>query len=152
MFKRNIKKRSVLHRWLLCCALLFGFSLVLFSCATLKDSKPKSQEEALIKKVLVAFWDAFEKGDVKGVSALLTENATCMTGKDRKVFSKKEYLDTLSQRAGDSPHIVMGEPQMSIKGDKADVKCSVTRDQWYGQFVFHLIKENGKWLIMGWKY
>ncbi|MCF8084708.1 MAG: nuclear transport factor 2 family protein [Deltaproteobacteria bacterium] len=133
-------------------ALAFLFSVSLFGCATLKEYKPKSKEEAAIKNVLVTFMDSAKKGDVQGVSPLLHDDFKAPVGRERKVLSKNEYLEALPQRAAEHPPITMSEPQMNIKGDRADVKCSVTRGNWHGQLVFHLIRDHGKWLITSWEY
>lgn len=132
-------------------ALAFLFSVSLFGCATLKDYKPKSKEEAAIKGVLVTFAKAANKGDVQGVSPLLHENCKGPVGRKRTVLAKKEYLEGLPKRAAETPAITVGEPQMTITGNKADVKCPVTvGNQWHGTIVYHLVKENNKWLILGW--
>ena len=132
-------------------ALAFLFAVSLFGCATLKNYKPKSKEEAAIKNVLVTFGNAENKGDVQGVSPLLHENFSGPVGKERTVLSKREYLEGLPKRAAEDPQISAGEPQMTIMGDKADVKCPVTvGNVWYGTIVFHLVKENNRWLVMGW--
>jgi len=131
--------------------LLFFGSL--FGCATLKDYKPKSKEEGAIKDVLVTFGKTATKGDVHGVSPLLHENFKGQVGKERTVLAKKEYLEVLPKRAAKRPQIIIGDPQMTIMGDKADVKCPVTvGNEWHGTIVYHLVKENNKWLIIGWKY
>ena len=67
------------------------------------------------------------------------------------MLAKKEYLEGLPKRAAETPEMTVGEPQMTITGDKADVKSTVTvGNEWSGAMVFHLVKENNKWLIMGW--
>lgn len=140
-----------MYKKLMTWTLAFLFSGSLFGCATLKDYKPKSQEEAEIKNVLVTFGNAANRGDVQGVSPLLHEKFSGPVGKERTVLSKREYLEGLPKRAAEDPQISVGEPQMTIMGDKADVKCPVTvGNVWYGTMVFHLIKENNEWLVMGW--
>ena len=122
--------------------LAFLFSISLFGCATLKDYKPKSKEEAAIKNVLVTYAKAWNKGDAQGVSPLLHENFKGPVGGDLTVLAKKGYLEALPKRAADSAGITVGEPQMTITGDKADVKCPITvGNQWHGTIVYHLVKE-----------
>ncbi|MBC8462314.1 MAG: hypothetical protein H8D67_30460 [Deltaproteobacteria bacterium] len=133
-------------------ALAFLFSVSLFGCATFKDYKPKSKEEAAIMNVLVTFTDSAKKGDVKGVSPFLHENFKAPVGKERKIQVRKEYLERLPKRSLESLTDSLGEPQMTITGNKADVKCLMTVQNWQGTFVFHLVRENGRWLIMGWEY
>jgi len=74
-------------------------------------------------------------------------------GRERTVLARKEYLEGLPKRAAKTPAIIIGEPQMTITGNKADVKCPVTVDnQWRGTIVYHLVREDGRWLFMGWEY
>ena len=142
-----------MHKKLTTWTLAFLFSVSLLGCATLKDYKPKSKEEAAIKNVLVTFMDSAKKGDVKGVSPFLHENFKAQVGKERKIQVRKEYLERLPKRVAEGRiGGTYGEPQMTITGNKADVKCPVTIRDWQGTFVFHLVRENGRWLIMGWEY
>lgn len=142
-----------MYKNLMTWALAFLFFGSLFGCATFKDYKPKSKEEATIKDVLLTFDNAANKGDAQGVSPFLHENFKGPVGKKRTVLAKKEYLESLPKRAAETPEVTIGEPQMTITGDKADVKCPITvGNQWHGTIVYHLVKENNKWLIIGWKY
>ena len=141
-----------MYKKLMTWTLAFLFSGSLFGCATLKDYKPKSKEEAAIKDVLVTYSKAATKGDVQGVSPFLHENFKGLVGKKRTVLAKKEYLEGLPKRAAEMPEVTIGEPQMTITGDKADVKCPITVGNWYSTIVYHLVKENNKWLIINWKY
>ena len=138
-----------MYKKLMTWTLAFLFSGSLFGCATLQDYKPKSKEEAAIKEVLVTLGKAATEGDVQGASPLLHENFKGPVGRKRTVLAKKEYLEGLPKRAAETPTITVGEPQMTITGNKADVKCPVTvGNQWHGTIVYHLVKENNKWLIL----
>jgi ketosteroid isomerase-like protein len=120
-------------------------------CATHKDYEPKSKDEAEIKKVLVTFDEAVRKKDVQRVALLLHENFKGVIGKQRQSVTKKEYLEHLLKQGAES-HFA-GAPQMNISGDKADVKIPVSvGTQWYGTIIFHLTKEDHKWLINGWEF
>lgn len=130
--------------------LAFLFSVSLFGCATLKDYKPKSKEEAAIKNVLVTHIDSAKRGDVQRVSPGLHKDFKGPVGRERKIMTKKEYLENLPQRAPKMPPMTIGEPQMTITGNKADVKCYATIGSWQGTIVFHLVRENGRWFIIGW--
>lgn len=133
--------------------LAFLFSISLFGCATLKEYKPKSKEEEAIKNVLITFFDSAKKGDVQKVSPLLHEAFKASVGKDRKIFTKETYLEGLPKRAAEgSTSATAGSPEMTINGNKAEVKCFMTTERWSGTMVFHLVRQNGKWLIMGWEY
>jgi len=139
-----------MHRPLMTWTLTLLFVGSLFACATPKDYKPKSKDEADINNVLITFDELASKGDVQRVAPLLHENFNGEVGKDREVLTKKEYLSRLSKQASQSRF--SGEPQMTINGNKANVKIPVSvGTQWYGTVDFLLIKENNTWLITGWK-
>jgi hypothetical protein len=142
-----------MYKRLMAWTLTFLFFISLFACATLKDYKPKSKEDAAIKDVLVTFGEAENKGDVQGASPFLHESFMAPVGRQRTVLAKKEYLEDLPKRAAEGPQITIGEPQMTIMGNKADVKCPLTvGSEWHGTIIFHLVRENNKWLITGWNY
>jgi hypothetical protein len=139
-----------MYKKLLACAFAFSFFVSLSGCATPKDYKPKSKDEAEINNVLIAFDEGAGNGDVQKVAPLLHENFNGEVGRDGEILTKKEYLARLSKQATQSRF--SGEPQMTIDGNKAEVQIAVSAGtKWYGKMVFHLVKENDKWLITGWK-
>jgi hypothetical protein len=142
-----------MYKKLLPMILLVSFSVFLFGCAaTLKDYKPKSSEEEAIKMSLLAFESAWNKHDRQGVLILLHENAQLMTGREKSMVSKKEYVSMLPKRMTDFPTTKLYEPTTSVAGDKASVKLRVDMGQYQNQFTFHMIRENNKWFIMRWEY
>ncbi len=135
-------------------ALSFLISIMLFACAaTLKDYKPKSSEEEAIKVVLVGFESAWNRHDLQGVLDVLHEKGKFMTGREKKLVSKKEYADILPSRMLEVPTMTIGTPQINIVGEKAVVNASIdfVRIQ-IPSFIYHMVKENNKWLIMSWEY
>ena len=135
-------------------ALLFLISIMLFGCAaTLKDYKPKSSEEEAIKVVLVGFENAWNRHDLQGVLAAFHEKGKFMTGREKKIVSKKEYADILPLRMLELPTITIGIPKIDIAGEKAAVNASVDFVKFQNpSFIYHMVKENNKWLIMSWEY
>lgn len=135
-------------------ALLLLISIMLFGCAaTLKDYKPKSSEEEAIKVVLVSFESAWNTHDVQGVLAVLHEKGKFMTGREKKIVSKKEYADILPSRFLELPTMTIGTPKINIAGDKAEVNASVDFVKFkIPSFIYHMVKKNNKWLIMSWEY
>ena len=134
--------------------LLFLISIILLGCAaTLKDYKPKSSEQEAIKMVLVALESAWNKNDLPGVLAVFHEKGRFMTGKEKKVVSKKEYADILPSRIAELPTMTIGTPKINIAGEKAVVNASVDFIKFQNpSFIYHMVKENNKWLIMSWEY
>jgi hypothetical protein len=142
-----------MYRKLLPLILFFFVSGFFYGCAsTLKDYKPKSSEEEAIKMSLLAFESAWNKHDRQGVLILLHENAQLMTGREKSMVSKKEYVSMLPKRMTDFPTTKLYEPTTSVAGDKASVKLRVDMGQYQNQFTFHMIRENNKWFIMRWEY
>lgn len=140
-----------MYRKLMAYVLAFSFFGSLFGCATFKDYKPKSKDEAEIMNVLLVFGEAEDKEDVQKVAPLLHDNFKGMVGKERKMVTKEEYLEHLTKQSAEATFA--GAPQMRISGNKADVKVPISvGTQWYGTMVLHLTKENNKWLITGWEY
>jgi hypothetical protein len=142
-----------MYKKLLPMILLVSFSVFLFGCAaTLKDYKPKSSEEEAIKMSLLAYESAWNKHDRQGVLILLHENAQLMTGMEKSMVSKKEYVSMLPNRMTVFPTAKLYEPTISVAGEKASVKLRVDMGQYQNQFTFHMIRENNKWFIMRWQY
>ena len=133
---------------------LLLISIILFGCAaTLKDYKPKSSEEDAIKVVLVAFESAWNRHDLQGVLAVFHDKGKFMTGREKKIVSKKEYADILPLRMLELPTITIGIPKIDIAGEKAAVNASVDFVKFQNpSFIYHMVKENNKWLIMSWEY
>jgi hypothetical protein len=75
-----------------------------------------------------------------------------MTGMEKSMVSKKEYVSMLPNRMTVFPTAKLYEPTISVAGDKASVKLRVDMGQYQNQFTFHMIRENNKWFIMRWQY
>jgi len=133
--------------------LSFLISIILFGCATtIKDYKPKSSEEEAIKMVLIEFESAWNKRGVQRIMAILDDDGRFLSGKERKINSKKEYGDILPTRMAEFPTMAIGIPKINIAGEKSVVNVSIDYIKFQSSFVFHLVKKNNKWLIMSWEY
>ena len=75
-----------------------------------------------------------------------------MYGRERNTASKKEYANILPERMAAYPTIKLSAPKISIMGDKADVKVTLSTGQFQSSTAFYLVREKSKWLIMSWKY
>ena len=86
------------------------------------------------------------------VENLLHEKAMLMTGRDRKILSKAEYIKILPKRLADNPSISLGIPKMAVSGDLAEVRIYLTRGNYTGLVVYDMKMEKNKWYIKNWKY
>jgi hypothetical protein len=127
----------------------------LLSCGQnepLAHYEPKSPQEQGLKNTLLDFQDGVNTRDSKKISNLIHERASIMTGRDRKIISKTEYVKILPHRLAGNPSIALGKPKMSVSGDNAEVKIYMTRGDLNALVVFNMKLENNKWYIQGWKY
>ena len=132
---------------------MFCLSVFFIGCVTtLKDYKPKSSAEEPIKVVLVMYENEWNKHNEAGILALFHDRAKVMYGRERHIASKKEYVDILPERIAANPAIELSAPKINIKGDKAVVKLNLSTGEFKSQITFNMVRENNKWLIIGWKY
>ena len=102
----------------------------LISCGRnepLADYEPKSPQEQALKNVLLDFQDGVNTLDAVKIANLIHENASIMTGRDRKILSKAEYVKILPGRLAENPAISLGKPKMSVAGNQAEVKIYMTQ-------------------------
>jgi hypothetical protein len=114
--------------------------------------EPESPHEQELKKILLEFQDGVKAKNADKVKSLLSENASIMVGRDRKILSKKEYVEILPERLAENPPISFGKPKMTVNGDKAEVRIYVTRGDSNFLVVYDLQFENDKWYIHSWSY
>ena len=129
--------------------------MALLSCGQntpLADYEPKSPQEQALKSVLNDFQNAVIIRDSKKVANLIHAKASIMLGRDRKIFSKDEYVKILPQRLAENNSIALGKPKMTVSGDKAEVKIYMARGDSNSLVVFNMKLENNKWYIQSWKY
>ena len=99
--------------------LLFFISISIFGCATtIKDYKPRSSEEEAIKMVFIEFESAWNKRGVQRIMAILDDDGRFLSGKERKINSKKEYGDILPTRMAEFPTMAIGIPKINILGNR----------------------------------
>ncbi len=118
----------------------------------LNHYEPKSPQEQALKSILLDFQDGVNTLDSKKIENLIHEKASIMTGRDRKILSKTEYIKILPKRLAENPSIALGKPKMTVSGDKAEVKIYMARGNLNALVVFDMKSEDNKWYIQGWKY
>ena len=114
--------------------------------------EPESVHEQALKTVLLDLQDGVNTRDSKKIENLIHEDASIMTGRDRKILSKAEYIKILPKRLADNSPIALGKPKMAISDDSAEVKIYMTRGNYNGLVVYNMRLEDNKWYIQSWKY
>ncbi len=136
--------------------LVFAIALTaILSCGQnepLADYEPKSPQEQALKSILLDFQNGVNTLDSDKIGNLIHEKASIMTGRDRKIISRAEYIKILPQRLVENPPIALGKPKMTVSGDKAEVKIYMTRGNYNGLIVYNMKLDNNKWYIQSWRY
>jgi len=136
--------------------LVFAIAITaILSCGQnepLTNYEPKSTQEQALKDILLDFEDGVNTRDSKKIGNLIHEKASMMTGRERKILSRAEYIKVLPKRLAENPPIALGKPKITISGDKAEVKIYMARGDFNSLVVFNMKLENNKWYIQGWKY
>jgi hypothetical protein len=136
--------------------LVFAIAITaILSCGQnepLTNYEPKSTQEQALKGILLDFEDGVNTRDSKKIGNLIHEKASMMTGRERKILSRAEYIKVLPKRLAQNPPIALGKPKITISGDKAEVKIYMARGDFNSLVVFNMKLENNKWYIQGWKY
>jgi hypothetical protein len=134
-----------------CCCL--GM-LLLAGCseATLQNYRTQNAEESQIKDLLARFQDALNTGDPRLAGELVHRNLKAMIGPNRKIVSREEYLESFSARMAGRPLSVFVTPEITLAGQRADVRLTMTTGTGKTPMVFQLVREDGRWLILGWQY
>ncbi|MBW2001766.1 MAG: nuclear transport factor 2 family protein, partial [Deltaproteobacteria bacterium] len=129
----------------------------IFGCVTPSttiESEPVSIDEKAIRAVLMEYQNAWNRQDPKGTIAFYHQNARIMTGARRNLVSRNQYIDILPQRFEQVASMTFGIPKIKITGDKARVKITsqFSRGLKEVQFIFSMVRQNIKWLIMKQEY
>jgi hypothetical protein len=118
----------------------------------LTEYEPQSPQEQALKTVLLDFQDGVNRRDSKKIEKLLHADASLMTGRERKILNRVEYLKILPQRLAENPPIGLGKPKIDVFGDKAEVRIYITRGDYNGLVIYNMKLENNQWYILGWQY
>ena len=136
--------------------LVFAIALTaILSCGQsepLANYEPKSPQEQALKNILLYFQDGVNSMDSKKIENLIHEKASIMTGRDRKILSRAEYIKILPKRLVENPSIALGKPKMTVSDDRAEVKIYMARGDFNTLVVFNMKLEDNKWYIQSWKY
>lgn len=128
--------------------LVFAIAITaILSCGQnepLTNYEPKSTQEQALKSILLDFEDGVNTRDSKKIGNLIHEKASMMTGRERKILSRAEYIKVLPKRLAENPPIALGKPKITISGDKAEVKIYMARGDFNSLVVFNMKLENNK--------
>ncbi len=118
----------------------------------LEEFEPGSQDEKALKMLLIDFKSAVNKKNTQAIADLLHENARIMMGRERKIYTKKGYLEILPRRFAANRTIKLSVPRISTRGSRAEARVYM----WLGGarylISYDMVFYNGKWYISGWKY
>jgi len=154
MKRRGIFITSILFIFLLLIENM-GFS------AELKDYKPKSPDEEAIVSLLNKWKETWEGRNLQGFLDLWHDDAKIMLGGGpypTRIATKEEAKPSLpNQMAGFCCGLKFETPKIDVSGKEANVEIWVvltegTHNQYNWLYWLNLVKENNRWLIMGWKY
>ena len=118
----------------------------------LADYEPKSPQEQVLKNVLSDFQDGINTRNYRKIKNLIHEKALIMIGRDRNILSREEYVRILPKRLAENPSVALGQPKMTVSGDKAEVRIYMTRGDYNVLITFNMQLENDKWYIRSWEY
>ena len=128
--------------------LVFAIAITaILSCGQnepLTNYEPKSTQEQALKGILLDFEDGVNIRDSKKIGNLIHEKASMMTGRERKILSRAEYIKVLPKRLAENPPIALGKPKITISGDKAEVKIYMARGDFNSLVVFNMKLENNE--------
>jgi ketosteroid isomerase-like protein len=112
------------------------------------SSEAISSDEEEIKAVLASYEEAWNKKDAGGVIAVYHQDAKVVTGREKRIVSKDEYLTILPERFK-LGSMKLGKPSIKIKGDnaKARVKSKLSGYDRTTRMTFLMTRENDKWFI-----
>jgi hypothetical protein len=114
--------------------------------------EPKSSQEQALKSVLLHFQEAVTHKDSEKVLSLIHEKASIMISTDLKLLSKTEYAEILPGRLAENSYIALGKPQITVSGDKAEIKIYMTRGDNNFLMTFNMKLEDNNWYILSWEY
>ena len=135
---------------------VFTLAFIMILCCgqdePIANYEPGSPEEKALQGVLLDFQDGVNSRDAVKIINLIHDDASIMTGRERKILSRAEYFKILPKRLAENPPIALGKPKMAISGGQAEVKAYITRGEYRGLLVFNMKRVGDKWYIQGWKY
>ena len=129
--------------------------IMILSCGQdepIANYEPRTPEEEALKNVLLDFQAGVNSRDTLKIINLIHDDASIMTGRERKILTRAEYFKILPKRLADNPPIALGKPKMVISNGQAEVKTYITRGEYRGLLVFKMKRVGNKWYIQGWKY
>ena len=130
---------------------LFIFVCV-FGFSTPTKAIDISEAEESIKQTLLDYAKAWNKKDAEGVIALYHDDADIMTGGDKKKVSKKQYGKIIPKRCNVHGKIKFGVPKIAVTGEKAKVNVEATFKRTDVNYIFYMVLQDNRWLIMVQEY
>ncbi|MGQ9722793.1 MAG: YybH family protein [Thermodesulfobacteriota bacterium] len=132
--------------------LSFIYLFVLFFLPQIVFSNQVAEEQ--IKKVLSNFEKSWNKRDLEGFISCFHNDARIMTGGDRRFVSKEEYKKIIPQRWQQWGELNFEKPNIEISecGKKAKVIVTAKFSVMGVKFVFYMVPQEDRWLILVQEY
>jgi len=134
--------------------------LIVLGCTTLQEYEATGPEEKAIVNQVSIFQKSFDKEYAYSSLDLFSDDARIMVGRERKILSKQEYTEHVSNRIKKNIQLdisYVGAPKIRIDGNTAIVKISMVlldadMNAVVINFILDFVKQNGKWLIKNSRY
>jgi hypothetical protein len=129
--------------------------MMILSCGPdepIANYEPRTPDEKALKDVLLEFQEGVNRRDAVKIINLIHDDASIMTGRERKMLTRAEYFKILPKRLADNPPVALGKPKIAISNDQAEVKAYITRGEYRGLLVFNMKRVGDRWYIHSWKY
>jgi len=137
--------------FVLVCA-VFGFTAV--AGIAMAQGTPAKQSEEQVKEFISRWEKLWNENNPKEMMEMYHPEAKIMYGwgRDKGTASKMEYEGILPQRIKANPSINLTITKIDVQGEKAKAVVDIKVRGAVTPNTFELIKENDKWLIMGFHY
>lgn len=142
------------ERKLLPIVLIFFVLFFIPGGIAISKDKPGPSDKESIKATLIDYENTWNKKDVDGVISFYHQDAKIMTGAQRKIVSREQYADIIPDRLDRVGSMKFSNPKIKISGDEAKVKVTTkfSRGLREVKFIFYMVRQNDRWLIIKTKY
>jgi hypothetical protein len=130
------------------------FAFVTLTGLAMGQGATAKQPEEQVKEFISRWEKLWNENNPKEMMEMYHPEAKIMYGwgRDKGTASKKEYESILPQRIKANPSINLAITMIEVQGDKAKAAANMKLRGAVTPSTFELIKENDKWLIMGFSY
>jgi hypothetical protein len=130
------------------------FAFTALTGTAMGQGTPTKQPEEQVKEFISRWEKLWNENNPKEMMEMYHPEAKIMHGwgRDKGTASKKEYEGILPQRIKANSSINLTITKIDVTGEKAKAVVDMKVRGAVTPSTFELIKENDKWLIMGFSY